>query len=85
MPYYTRDPKRDHNFDNHPYESYYFGVIGPGFLNQAPTLTASVGAVNLILRGSIAGTVIFRILLFGIYNRVPHSIIPVLDCVSFVV
>ena len=21
MPYYTRDPKRDHNFDNHPYEA----------------------------------------------------------------
>ena len=20
MPYYNRDPKRDHNFDNHPYE-----------------------------------------------------------------
>ena len=19
MPYYTKDPKRDHNFDNHPY------------------------------------------------------------------
>ena len=19
MPYYNRDPKRDHNFDNHPY------------------------------------------------------------------
>ena len=19
MPYYSRDPKRDHNFDNHPY------------------------------------------------------------------
>ena len=21
MPYYNRDPKRDHNFDNHPYVS----------------------------------------------------------------
>ena len=20
MPYYNRDPKRDHNFDNHPYK-----------------------------------------------------------------
>ena len=20
VPYYNRDPKRDHNFDNHPYE-----------------------------------------------------------------
>ena len=20
MPYYNRDPKRDHNFDNHPFE-----------------------------------------------------------------
>ena len=20
MPYYNRDPKRDHNFDNHPYD-----------------------------------------------------------------
>ena len=31
----------DHNFDNHPYGSYHFGVIGPGFLNQIPTLAAS--------------------------------------------
>ena len=22
MPYYNRDGKRDHNFDNHPYDSY---------------------------------------------------------------
>ena len=22
MPYYNRDPKRDHNFDNHPYGSF---------------------------------------------------------------
>ena len=26
------------NFDNHPYESYYLGVRGPGVLNQVPTL-----------------------------------------------
>ena len=23
------------------YESYYFGVVGPGFLNQVPTLASS--------------------------------------------
>ena len=23
MPYYTRDPKRDHNFDNHPFREGY--------------------------------------------------------------
>ena len=35
MPYYNRDPNRDHNFDNHPYKkdgkhngSYYLGLIG---------------------------------------------------------
>ena len=22
MPYYNRDPKRDHNFDHHPYKVY---------------------------------------------------------------
>ena len=35
MPYYIRDPKRDHNFDNQPYRSYkgfqYIGTwrVGP--------------------------------------------------------
>ena len=27
MPYYNWDPKRDHNFDNHPYEP-----LNPGFM-----------------------------------------------------
>ena len=27
------------------YESYYFGVIGPGFLNQVPTLWSSMVTV----------------------------------------
>ena len=26
VPFYNRDPKRDHNFDNHPYRGYK-GVI----------------------------------------------------------
>ena len=25
MPYYNRDPKRDHNFDNHPWE--FHGIL----------------------------------------------------------
>ena len=29
------------------YESYYFGVIGPGFLNQVPTLRRNVPALTI--------------------------------------
>ena len=29
MPYYSRDPKRDHNFDNHPYNR----ALGPNYYN----------------------------------------------------
>ena len=35
MPYYNRDPKRDHNFDNHPHDcrvqSFGFRILGFGF------------------------------------------------------
>ena len=27
-PYYNRDPKRDHNFDNPPYDSYRYSLLG---------------------------------------------------------
>ena len=28
MPYYTRDPKRDHDFDNHPHGLYTLSLLG---------------------------------------------------------
>ena len=31
MPYYYRDPKRDHNFDNHPYITWVGLEEGLGF------------------------------------------------------
>ena len=33
MPYYNRDPKRGHNFDNHPYN-----IFGPYFFEEVPHL-----------------------------------------------
>ena len=30
MPYFNRDPKRDHNFDNHPFVHVGFGDWGFG-------------------------------------------------------
>ena len=33
VPYYKKDPKRDPNFDNHPYVSESFQAMGAGLLN----------------------------------------------------
>ena len=46
MPYYNRDPKRDHNFDNHPYRDSgkengsYYNIIGyiTGFYKGRQTI-----------------------------------------------
>ena len=38
MPYYNRDPKRDHNFDNHPYQG--LGQGGYGFMAEGLGLMA---------------------------------------------
>ena len=35
MPYYNRDPKRDHNFDNHPYVGFY-GVFRCALIQVLP-------------------------------------------------
>ena len=34
MPYYNGDPRRDHNFDNHPHSSYILGCFKPGGRNM---------------------------------------------------
>ena len=41
MPYYTKDPKRDHNFDNHPYAIVYLCVCILGIGHDKPTEEAS--------------------------------------------
>ena len=41
MPYYNRDPKRDHNFDNHPYTN----MKHP----PAPTIDTTVIAATIVL------------------------------------
>ena len=35
VPYYNRDPKRDHHFDNHPYERLGQGVVDRGLYSGA--------------------------------------------------
>ena len=36
VPYYDRDPKRDHNFDNHPYTSQFLGPTHLNFKRSTP-------------------------------------------------
>ena len=43
MPYYNRDPKKDHNFDSHPYGS------TTGFPLRAPDLGAVACVLPLLL------------------------------------
>ena len=38
MPYYNKDPKRDHNFDNHPYGFGVKGVAGLRFRVQTSVI-----------------------------------------------
>ena len=57
VPYYNRDPKRDHNFDNHPYEGQLFGDARAYFrFGDARVLLGVRGAMGLgsgILRGNL--------------------------------
>ena len=41
MPYYTKDPKRDPNFDNHPYSKVYKGYY-KGTMIEGPQKTLRV-------------------------------------------
>ena len=50
MSYYKRDPKKDHNFDNHPYtddsefrvKSHTIAALSPKHLTSNPLLTGAV-------------------------------------------
>ena len=52
MPYYNRDPKKDHNFDNHP------GIKEPGVVGASMILDGSQSnfttrsATQLMVEGS---------------------------------
>ena len=59
MPYYTKDPKKDHNFDNHPYP-YVYAVLQAPDTNQAvqdlvASMLASLESVPLLALGSFFG------------------------------
>ena len=55
MPYYNRDPKRDHNFDNHPYIYIYrVHISGP---KRVPT-QLFWGVLTLLVR-FVGGSVFF--------------------------
>ena len=49
MPYYVRDPKRDHNFDNHPFVIVVVSVTGILIL----TVTVSVTVIVVVIVADI--------------------------------
>ena len=44
MPYYNRDPKRDHNFDNHPYVGWMRGLC----VSELGSWSCKVGEVAVL-------------------------------------
>ena len=50
MPHYSRDPKRDHNFDNHPYD---YQILGH-FMIPAQAKVRSPGCWGGLGFGSVA-------------------------------
>ena len=64
MPYYNRDPKRDHNFDNHPYIYIYM------YIKRHVQHTSSAASLYILV----------RFLYFILYTHVCMSMHSLLAC-----
>ena len=76
MPYCSRDPKGDHNFDNHPYEERESLHKHQGLLQSAATVSQLIpGAVRACVQGSGFGGHGFRVQGSGfrIYKEVSEN------------